>query len=134
MTNSNITVSCGTSGNISEITGLVAQSGELELANSNILFYIENPVDKFVGLVGEQQGKASITKITLEGEITANTSAFGMFQTTQGTVQLQNSQINLSLIAANNNSVALLVKNATNQFNVTNCELNSTVSQGSLDI
>lgn len=91
VTNSNITVSCGTSGNISEITGLIAQSGELELANDNILFYIEKPVDKFIGLVGEQQGEASIVGIALLGNITANTSAFGLFQTTQGVVQLQNS-------------------------------------------
>ena len=49
--NSNITISTDKNAHVSAVTGLAAQSGELELENSNVTFQITGYVDKFVGLV-----------------------------------------------------------------------------------
>ena len=127
-----ISVSDDANASISTIIGLAKYVGELALEDSRFLFTLENKVDTFVGLVGELQGEAKITNITLNGTVLASTSAFGLFQKTQSTVQLQDSAINLSLTT--DGSVALLAQTAEEELAVADCTLDAVVSRDSLEI
>ena len=130
VSDSNITALSGVSTAVSTVIGLAAQSGDLALENSSILFNIENPLDQFVGLVGEQLGQVQITNATLSAQITANTSAFGLFQITHEAVLLSDSAVNVSLATTVDGHAAVLAEIANDTFTVTNCELNATVFRG----
>ena len=128
--NSKVAVLAGIGVHVSAVAGLAVRSGELQLENTSVLFQVEDWVDEFVGLVGQQQGEVTVANMTLSGEISARTSALGLFRETEEVVRLQDSALSLALTVPEDGTVAPLAGVVKTTFSIVNCTLNTTAQRG----
>lgn len=71
-----------------------------------------------------------VANMTLSGEISARTSALGLFRETEEVVRLQDSALSLTLTVPEDGTVAPLAGVVKTTFAVVNCTLNTTAQRG----